>query len=127
MDKSTINRNLAKKIAVNENNTELERALAGKLVDIYKRLAERAEEAAKYRAILYSQFVKVNELFGFDFNEFRQNEIKMAKDQQIKELQKKLSRQNDEVARIQNLASKGILDPETVADLLRYESKPVIK
>lgn len=54
MDKRTINLNLAKKIAVNEKNSGLERALAGKLVDIYARLAERAEEADKYRKILYS-------------------------------------------------------------------------
>lgn len=69
MDKSQINANLCKKISANKENTTLERALADKCLDLYRIVAERANENARAENCVFAIFSQIKHSYGYKFDE----------------------------------------------------------
>lgn len=71
MDKSQINANLCKKISSNKENTPLERALADKCLDLYRIVADRANENARAENCVFAIFSQIKHTYGYKFDEKR--------------------------------------------------------
>lgn len=71
MDKSQINANLCKTISANEANTPLERALADKCLDLYRIVAERANEKARAEDCVFAIFSQIKHTYGYQLDEKR--------------------------------------------------------
>lgn len=71
MDKSQINANLCKTISANKENTPLERALADKCLDLYRIVAERANEKARAEDCVFAIFSQIKHTYGYSLDEKR--------------------------------------------------------
>ena len=71
MDKSQINANLCNKISANKENTNLERALADKCLDLYRIVAERANEKAQAEDCIFAIFSQIKNTYGYKLDEKR--------------------------------------------------------
>ena len=71
MDKSKINANLCNKISANKENTNLERALADKCLDLYRIVAERAKEKARANDCVFAIFSQIKHTYGYQLDEKR--------------------------------------------------------
>ena len=71
MDKIHINANLYKKISANKENTPLERALAGKCLDLYRVVAELSSEKALAKNCVFAIFSQIKHTYGYQLDEKR--------------------------------------------------------
>lgn len=66
-----INANICKKISANKENTTLERALADKCLDLYRIVAERANEKTLAEDCVFAIFSQIKHTYGYKFDEKR--------------------------------------------------------